>query len=694
MLGPGEVFAGYTIVRFLGSGGMGEVYLARHPHLPREDALKILRPDIADEGFRQRFIREADLAAALSHPHIIGVYDRGEFEGQMWIATQYVDGTDAAELMRERFPVGMPAAEASAIVTAIASALDYAHDRGFLHRDVKPANILLSQPDRDGQRQVYLADFGIARPLADPNGLTATNLTVGTVAYAAPEQLMGNDLDGRANEYALAATAFHLLTGTAPYQNSNPVAVISQHLSAPVPALSERRADLAGLDAVFQTALAKDPAQRFDSCGQFAKAFAQQAGTGAVGGQPTQAGITVAAPMVLEQTTVAPSPPADAPRRKRLRRALITGATLVAAAAVAAFTILAYTHRNTHPKPAAVPGPTLDGTYQLVFDNTKQAQNGAPNPPPPSATPPKPVIWAFRSLCTATGCVATGTALDANNPTVAARPAVTARLRFTDGRWQYVTPSRHKVDEPQCLGADQKVGPGSDTVVTSRTFEPQADGTLRGFSLETYVTGACGVIGAVFQAPFVATRTGDVPAGVTVADPADQTAAPPPTTNPPPPPGSPVLDGTYRIDYDDAHQTVNGDPATGTLKSETDWIALRSLCSPTQCVATGAFLKPDNQQAPSGAASVLRYTDGHWQDIANLSNQPCSTTNAAQAVSQIWTLQPQPDGTLTGDSTQTILTNQCDRQGFVYKTPVVATRTGDVPPAAVLADPTLFLKPK
>ena len=163
MLGPGEVFAGYTIVRFLGVWGMGEVYLARHPHLPREDALKILRPDIADEGFRQRFIREADLAAALSpHPHIIGVYDRGEFEGQMWIATQYVDGTDAAELMRERFPVGMPAAEASAIVTAIASALDYAHDRGFLHRDVKPANILLSQPDRDGQRQVYLADFGIA----------------------------------------------------------------------------------------------------------------------------------------------------------------------------------------------------------------------------------------------------------------------------------------------------------------------------------------------------------------------------------------------------------------------------------------------------------------------------------------------------------------------------------------------------
>ena len=121
---------------------------------------------------------------------------------------------------------------------------------------------------------------------------------------------------------------------------------------------------------------------------------------------------------------------------------------------------------------------------------------------------------------------------------------------------------------------------------------------------------------------------------------------------------------------------------------------MRSLCSPTQCVATGAFLKPDNQQTPNGAANVLQYTDGHWQDIASLSEESCSTRNAAQALSQIWTLQPQPDGTLTGEPTQTILTNQCDRQGFVYKTPIVATRTGDVPPAAILADAALFFKPK
>ena len=348
------------------------MYLARHPRLPREDALKVLRPDIADEGFRQRFIREADLAAALSHPHIIGVYDRGEFEGQMWIATQYVDGTDAAQLMRERFPVGMPAAEASAIVTAIASALDLPMIGGFcIGMSSRPTSCSASPTATGNAMSIWPTSVSRGH-CADPSGLTATNLTVGTVAYAAPEQLMGNDLDGRADEYALAATAFHLLTGAAPYEHSNPVAVISQHLSAPVPALSERRAGLAGLDAVFQTALAKDPAERFESCGRFAKAFAQQAGTGVVGGQPTQAGISVAAPEVAEQQTVLPSPPAEAPRRKRLRRAVITGATLVAAAAVAAVTIFVYDHRNTHPKPVAVPGPTLNGTYQLVFDNTKK----------------------------------------------------------------------------------------------------------------------------------------------------------------------------------------------------------------------------------------------------------------------------------------------------------------------------------
>jgi serine/threonine protein kinase len=147
-LGPGEPFGGYTIVRLLGSGGMGEVYLAEHPRLPRRDALKILSADVsADPDFRARFNREADLAATLFHPHIVGVHDRGEFDGQLWIAMDYVEGTDAGQLMRDQYPAGMPARDVCAIVTAVAGALDYAHQRGLLHRDVKPANILLANPE-------------------------------------------------------------------------------------------------------------------------------------------------------------------------------------------------------------------------------------------------------------------------------------------------------------------------------------------------------------------------------------------------------------------------------------------------------------------------------------------------------------------------------------------------------------------
>ena len=272
-LAAGTTFAGYTIVRRLGSGGMGEVYLAQHPRLPRQDALKILLAAVSADGeYRNRFEREADVAAALWHPHIVGVHDRGEFAGQLWIAMDYVDGTDAARLLRARHPDGMPGREVGELVTAVADALDYAHQRKLLHRDVKPANILLAHPDTPDQR-ILLADFGIARWVDDPSGLTATNMTVGTVSYAAPEQLMGGSIDGRADQYALAATAFHLLTGSPPFQDSNPAVVISQHLTAAPPALADRRPELAALDPVLARALAKDPADRYERCADFARAL-------------------------------------------------------------------------------------------------------------------------------------------------------------------------------------------------------------------------------------------------------------------------------------------------------------------------------------------------------------------------------------------------------------------------------------
>ncbi|MCV7092314.1 serine/threonine protein kinase, partial [Mycobacterium interjectum] len=274
-LSNGAPFAGYTILRQLGAGGMAEVYLALHPRLPRRDVIKVLAEAVtADQEFRERFNREADLAATLWHPHIVGVHDRGEFDGQLWISMDYVEGTDAARLVKERYQDGMPIDEVCAIVQAVAGALDYAHDRGLLHRDVKPANILLTHPEY-GERRILLADFGVARHLANISGITETNVAVGTVAYAAPEQLTGSNIDGRADQYALAATAFHLLTGAPPFQHSNPIAVISQHLHEDPPRLSDYRPELAHLDDVFFKALAKQPADRFDGCRAFAAAVGE-----------------------------------------------------------------------------------------------------------------------------------------------------------------------------------------------------------------------------------------------------------------------------------------------------------------------------------------------------------------------------------------------------------------------------------
>ncbi|KAA0108636.1 serine/threonine-protein kinase [Mycolicibacterium sp. P1-5] len=271
-LAEGETFAGYTILRLLGAGGMGEVYLAQHPRLPRHDALKVLPASVSsDAEYRARFEREADIAATLWHPHIVGVHDRGEFDGQLWIAMDYVDGNDAADLLT-KFPSGLPQREVLNIVTAVAEALDYAHQRHLLHRDVKPANILVAKQET-GEERILLADFGIARWDNDASGLTQTNMTVGTVSYAAPEQLMGRDLDGRADQYALAATAYHLLTGTPPFPHSNPAVVISQHLSALPPSLADHRPELADLDAALRKALSKDPAERFDRCVDFARAL-------------------------------------------------------------------------------------------------------------------------------------------------------------------------------------------------------------------------------------------------------------------------------------------------------------------------------------------------------------------------------------------------------------------------------------
>ncbi len=274
-LGGGSQFAGYSVVRLLGSGGMGEVYLARHPRLPRYEAMKVLRSGLsADADFRHRFLREADLAATLNHPNVVTVHDRGETEdGHLWIAMEFVDGLDARALLSERYPTGVPVSELVALVSAVGAALDHAHQRGLLHRDVKPANIMISYPDCGGVPRIMLSDFGIARPIDDVSGLTVTNMTLGTIGYCAPEQLMGLPVDGRADQYALAATAYHLATGRKLFPHVNPVAVISAHLNATSPLPGDTRPELAAADALFARALAKNPAERFGCCSDFAAAL-------------------------------------------------------------------------------------------------------------------------------------------------------------------------------------------------------------------------------------------------------------------------------------------------------------------------------------------------------------------------------------------------------------------------------------
>lgn len=376
-LNEGDLFAGYTIVRLLGSGGMGEVYLAQHPRLPRRDALKVLPAALtADHEYRERFNREADVAAELWHPHIVGIHDRGEFEGQLWLSMDYVEGTDAAELLRSRYPSGMPENEVFDIITAVADALDYAHLRGLLHRDVKPANILLTDAD-PRERRVLLADFGIARQLGDISGLTATNMVVGTTAYSAPEQLMGQDLDGRADQYALGCTAFHLLAGSALYQNSNPAVVITQHLSAPPPKIGERRPELADLDPVLAKVLAKERDDRYPNCSDFAAALS---------GRPSDAALdTVDAAAAMAATSRAPAASAPTKEGRRLLRPalLISAIATVVVITVGVVVGLPLLHRHPNqPSSGATTAPTQPSSSAAAAPT--QPSSAAPAPPGPS----------------------------------------------------------------------------------------------------------------------------------------------------------------------------------------------------------------------------------------------------------------------------------------------------------------------
>jgi hypothetical protein len=257
------VVGGYRIVEPIGRGGTSVVYRAEHVRLGRPAALKLL--DAGERDYRERFLRESRLAASLDHPNIVPVYDAGEESGVLYIAMAHVDGCDLKTLLVEEGR--LPLRRALRIVGQIASALDVAHARGLVHRDVKPANILIGDDDR-----ALLSDFGIVKELRSP-GTTRTGSFVGTIDYCAPEQIEGREVDARADQYALACVLYECLVGIAPFHRSSDVAVLNAHLHAPPPKLSKAAPDLSpALEPVLAKALSKSPLDRYASCGEFVAA--------------------------------------------------------------------------------------------------------------------------------------------------------------------------------------------------------------------------------------------------------------------------------------------------------------------------------------------------------------------------------------------------------------------------------------
>jgi serine/threonine protein kinase, bacterial len=554
----GELFAGFTILRVLGAGAMGTVYLAAHPRLPRQDALKVLSAELtADPQYRERFLREADLAASLSHPNILGIHDRGEYEEQFWISMDYVAGTDAGRVVREHYPGGMPLGDALAIITAVGSALDYAHQRGLLHRDVKPANILLDS----GTQRIFLADFGIARRIDDVSGLTETNMAVGTVSYAAPEQLKGESLDGRADQYALACTAFHLLTGAPPYVDTNPAVVITKHCMAPAPSFEQSRPELAGLDPVLARAMAKAPADRFASCREFATAVQHHL-------SPRSAHFHTAAPTQPSQVATSSAIETGLQRvsRSRARLAALVVLPLLVVGAVVFAGVTLYGHRSqagtASPSATAKANPnSFTGTYRADYGPGTDLEGK-----PVAGAPAMTGTWDVRSTCGSGGCVATASYVGGSGI------VLVSNLVFDEvgGSWVAVG-----------LGSTPCNNAAAEVWVVF-TLQPQPDGTLSGETTRS-TTNSC----SAGKRSVTFTRTGD-PDVAKVPDPA---ALPPRAASP-----ATALHGRY-------HETItyaNGNSAPGQ-----DDLTVR-----TECLRTGERCM-SLFHAPDGVVPLV-FSGGKW----------------------------------------------------------------------------------
>jgi Protein kinase domain len=347
-LEPGDIFAGCRVDGVLGRGGMGVVYRATDVRLGRPVALKLIASDRAsDPELRERFEREARLTAAIDHPNVVPVYAAGEERGSLFLVVRYVPGTDLHELLAQEGRLDPE--RAARIVAQVADGLDAAHAAGLVHRDVKPANVLLAGD------HVYLSDFGLTRVQGADTRLTESGAWMGTVDFMSPEQLRGGRTDARSDVYALGCLLFAALTGRPPFRRDSVPATIQAHLNDPPPRPSEVAEVPAAFDAVVARALAKDPDDRWPSAGDLGRAALAAASgrpapalrpsvaTGPAAPEPadrerTQATRVAAAP--ADATRRAPEPPVAAPRRLNRRRpAVLALAALAAVAAAAAVAV-------------------------------------------------------------------------------------------------------------------------------------------------------------------------------------------------------------------------------------------------------------------------------------------------------------------------------------------------------------------
>jgi serine/threonine-protein kinase len=312
----GSELGQYRIEQYIGRGGMGVVYRAQHAHLGRQVALKLLAPELAEnESFRERFVRESRLAAAIDHPNVIPIYEADEVDGNYFIAMRYVDGVDLREVLHSQG--SLPLERSLTVLTQIAGALDAAHAQGLVHRDVKPGNVLVVS----GSDHYYLTDFGLTKAMSSDTAFTATGQFVGTTDYVAPEQIEGKELDRRTDVYALGCVFYECLTGSTPFRRETDMAVMWAHIQEPPPRVSDKRADLpAELDNVLATAMAKSKDDRYPSCSTFAAAArsALEVGTGrsfvsTAPAEPPTERLPQSNPAAFVAPPAPPAPPPAAP---------------------------------------------------------------------------------------------------------------------------------------------------------------------------------------------------------------------------------------------------------------------------------------------------------------------------------------------------------------------------------------------